>query len=519
VARPEQRSVFLAHLREIVARHGDRVAVGDDVERLTYAELWARSQAVADDLGRRGLEGARVGVLARAGAPWVEAFLGTLLAGGTVVALSPLHPPRELRALVDGSRARALLASGDLFDLATEVAGPRAVLRVEALAERAPPPTPSATSATSATLASFGAFAPSDDGVALVLFTSGTTGAPKGALLTHANVLHLARTLGEAWQFRATDVLLHTLPLHHLHGIGVSLLVALAAGAATRFLPRFDAARAWGELASATVLMGVPTQHRLLFDAFDAADAATQARWARHGAGLRLVTSGSAALPTPVGERWRAVTGQYPLERYGMTEVGIVLSNPAEGERRPGTVGLPLAGVEARVVCDTGEDAAEGEPGELWVRAPTVFAGYDDNATATRAAFTDGWFRTGDTVARASDGYVKILGRTSVDILKSGGYKLSALEIEDALREHDAVADVAVVGVPDETWGDLVVAVVVPRAGRPGSLSEEALRAWARERIAPYKVPRRVVFVEELPRNALGKVTKATLAGEVRRVL
>jgi malonyl-CoA/methylmalonyl-CoA synthetase len=219
-----------------------------------------------------------------------------------------------------------------------------------------------------------------------------------------------------------------------------------------------------------------------------------------------------------VGERWWALVGQYPHERYGMTEIGIVLSNPLDGERRPGTVGRPLPGVEIRIAGDAGEPLPDGTPGEIWVRAPTVFAGYDGDDAATRASFRDGWFCTGDTATRSPDGYVTILGRTSVDILKSGGEKLSALEIEDALREHPDVADVAVVGLPDDTWGEIAVAVVVPRTGSGArdALAEPRLRAWAKTRLAPYKVPKRVVVVDELPRNALGKVVKTELARRLR---
>lgn len=499
---PSAESALVTQLRDVARRRGSAVAAASDDERVSFAELWARAEAVAGALASRGLAGARVGLLCRPGSSWLEAFLGVVLAGGTAVALSPLYPKAELEGLVEASGARALVVSDDLMDLARSVAGNHPVLDVATLradARRLPG-------------------APTrDDGVALVLFTSGTTGKPKGARLTHRNVLALARTLGDAWRFTEHDVLLHTLPLHHLHGIGVSALVALAAGATTRFLPRFDAPRVWEELAHATVLMGVPTQHKKLFDAFDGADAGTRARWTAHGAALRLVTSGSAALPVALGERWRALAGQYPLERYGMTEVGIVLSNPEAGERRPGTVGLPLPGVVVRVVGESGSDVADGEPGELWVRAPTVIAGYDGDPLVTAASFTDGWFRTGDTVARSPDGYVKILGRTSVDILKSGGYKLSALEIEDVLREHEAVADVGVVGVPDDTWGDRVVAAIVLRAG-VSAPSEASLRAWARERLAAYKVPKQVVFLAALPKNALGKIVKPELVRRIREV-
>jgi malonyl-CoA/methylmalonyl-CoA synthetase len=496
------QSVLVEKLREVCAQRGDQVAVENDTEKLTYGVLWQRASAAAAGLSRRGLVGERVGLLAEPGPAWVEAFVGCLLAGTTAVALTDLYAEPELSSLVRASRARAVLGSDSLLPLANRVAGSSAVVGVRALASRSEGETAAVPAPGCAP--------------ALLLFTSGTTGRPKGVPITHESVLRLGCTLASAWQFTRDDALLHVLPLHHLHGIGVSLVVALVSGARVRFLPRFDAARVWDELSSATAIMGVPTQHKKLFDVFDAASADRRAAWSAAARRLRLVTSGSAALPAVMGERWRGLSGQYPLERYGMTEIGIVLSNPVAGERRPGSVGLPLPGVELLVTDEHGEPVRDDEPGEIRVRAPTVFEGYDGDAGATRAAFRDGWFLTGDTAKRGADGYVTILGRTSVDILKSGGEKLSALEIEDALREHPDVADVAVVGIPDETWGDAVVAVVVPRAGRTESVTEASVRAWAKGRLTGYKVPKRVVVAEELPRNPLGKVVKAEL---VRRLV
>jgi len=490
-----EAKTLLARLRHIASTAPERIAVEDDTGKRSFADLMARAARVRAMLEKRGLGRRRIGLFASPGASWVEAFVGCLLAKCPAVALSPIYPASELAFLLRASRSSAVLVSRDLEQQAQSALGSTMTLIIEDLA--------------ATDVVSSGSDAePRMSDVALVLFTSGTTGKPKGAKLTHENVMALAESLGGAWGFSSDDVLLHTLPLHHLHGIGVSLLVALASGATTRFVP-FEPGRVWDELGRATALMGVPTQHKKLFDAFDAASDDTKGRWASHGRALRLVTSGSAALPTAVGERWRALSGTYPLERYGMTEIGIVLSNPLDGERRPGSVGLPLPGVEMRLVGDGESDVPAGDPGELWIRGRTVFAGYDDNENATRDSFSGDWFKTGDTARSSEDGYVTMLGRTSVDILKSGGYKLSAVEIENVLREHDGVADVAVVGLPDDTWGDLVVAAIVERPGR--TTSDGALRAWARERMAPYKVPKRIVMLVDLPRNALGKVQKNTL--------
>jgi malonyl-CoA/methylmalonyl-CoA synthetase len=485
--------------RLFALRSGDHVALEDDAVRHSFEDLWGRALSA-----RRALRGAspslggrRVALLAAPGAAWVEAFFGIVLGGGVALPLSPLYPAAELSWFVEDADVETLVASAELRDRALGL-GVARVLSLEDLFASEPDPASALSEL-------------SGSDVALQLYTSGTTGKPKGAMITHDNLAVQAALLRDAWGHTRADVLLHALPLHHLHGLGISLLTSLLAGSATRMLPRFDARRVWDELANVTVLMAVPTMYQKLFEAFDAADAATQARWAEGARALRLATSGSAALPVTMAARVRELTGAVPLERFGMTEIGVGMSNPLDAKgRRAGHVGRTLPTVEIRLVDDRGEDTERG-PGEIWVRGPSVFKGYYKREEATAKAFVDGWFKTGDLAERTDDGYVRLLGRTSVDILKSGGYKLSALEIEEVLREHDAVAEVAVVGVPDETWGDRVVAVLVPRAGRGDELATEPLRAWAKERLAPYKVPRESIVVASLPRNAIGKVVKPDL--------
>jgi malonyl-CoA/methylmalonyl-CoA synthetase len=302
-----------------------------------------------------------------------------------------------------------------------------------------------------------------------------------------------------------------------VHGIVNVLTCALWSGAACEILPAFDAREVWSRLARGdlTLYMAVPTLYRRLIDAWDGADEATKAAWSAGARRLRLMVSGSAALPVPTLERWEEITGHRLLERYGMTEIGMALSNPLRGERRPGHVGQPLPGVAVRLTDEADAPVTDGRAGQIQVRGPAVFREYWRRPEATAEAFTpDGWFRTGD-LAVIENGSYRILGRESVDILKTGGEKVSALEIEAVLRDHALVADCAVVGVPDPEWGERVCAAVVAAPG--GAPTSDALRAWARERLAPYKVPKEVRVVPELPRNAMGKVTKPDVQGLFRR--
>ncbi len=355
----------------------------------------------------------------------------------------------------------------------------------------------------------------------MILYTSGTTSRPKGVVSTHGNLEAQVTALVEAWAWTAEDRILHALPLHHTHGIVNALLCALWAGATCEMVPGFDPDAVWrriaegatGERPPITLFMAVPTIYTKLIAAHDECPAPERRAWGEAAGGLRLMVSGSAALPVPVFERWREITGHDLLERYGMTEIGMALSNPLRGERRPGTVGAPLPRVQARRVNEEGAPVEGEAEGEIEVRGPSVFLEYWGRQEATREAFREGgWFRTGD-IAVVEDGYWRILGRRSVDIIKTGGYKVSALEVEAVLRGHPAVADCAVVGVPDAEWGERVCAAVVP-ADADGS--PEAFDAWTRERLAGYKRPRRWLLVRELPRNAMGKVTKPAVQAMFR---
>ena len=344
----------------------------------------------------------------------------------------------------------------------------------------------------------------------MMVYTSGTTGRPKGVVTTHANITAQVLSLVTAWEWRADDAILLVLPLHHVHGIINVLACALWAGARCEMPPKFEGEQVWSRIARGdlTLFMAVPTIYGKLIAAWEAVPAERQRAWSQGCAPphMRLMVSGSAALPVQRFERWREISGHVLLERYGMTEIGMALSNPLRGERRPGFVGTPLPGVEVRLVDDAGRAVPAGTPGEIEVRGANVFLEYWRRPDATAAAFRDGWFRTGD-VAVVENGSYRILGRSSVDIIKTGGYKVSALEIEETLRTHPAVQDCAVVGVEDPEWGERICAAVELR-GSGEALTLDALQRWARERIAPYKIPRALLSVTVLPRNAMGKVTK-----------
>ena len=344
----------------------------------------------------------------------------------------------------------------------------------------------------------------------MILYTSGTTSRPKGVVTTHSTIAAQIASLVQAWEWTADDRILLCLPLHHVHGIINVVSCALWSGAVCEMLPRFDAEIVWRRIASGelTLFMAVPTIYVKLIAAWEKAPAEVRARWSEGAAGLRLMVSGSAALPVSTLERWREISGHTLLERYGMTEIGMAISNSYRAQRIPGSVGRPLPGVAVRVVDEGGCELLPGKLGEIEVQGPNVFLEYWGKPEATREAFRDNWFCTGDTAVLEGGAY-RILGRSNVDILKTGGHKVSALEIEEALREHPAIAECAVVGVPDPEWGERVAAAVVTRSGC--CLELEELRAWAKERLATHKVPSRLLVLEALPRNAMGKVTKPAI--------
>jgi malonyl-CoA/methylmalonyl-CoA synthetase len=342
------------------------------------------------------------------------------------------------------------------------------------------------------------------DDIAAILYTSGTTGRSKGAMLSHGNLLSNALTLKDLWHWSGDDVLLHILPIYHVHGLFVAIHGALAAGASVIFHRGFDPATVIADFARATVLMGVPTHYTRLIAAPELSPEAA--------AHMRLFVSGSAPLLAEAHERFEARTGQRILERYGMTETGMITSNPYDGSRVAGTVGYPLPGVEVRIRAESGELAPAGEPGILEVHGPNVFKGYWRNPDKTLQEFrADGFFITGDVATQDSDGRITLVGRAK-DLIIAGGLNIYPKEIEEAIDALPGVEESAVIGIPHPDLGEGVVAIVVGRAGI--ELSDDGILAALSSQLARFKRPRRIVVVDALPRNAMGKVQKAALRQE-----
>jgi malonyl-CoA/methylmalonyl-CoA synthetase len=488
-------SILLASRAE---QHAERTAIIAPEGSFSYRQLLDASGKVASFLldGTTDLQEKPVAFLAPPGFHYVALQWGIWRAGGIAVPLSLFHPRPELEYVLDDTIPVATVAHPDFVDRISPLAKERNLrfaLNTEAL-DHGAGPLPSVAQSRRA----------------MILYTSGTTGKPKGVVTTHENIAAQITSLVEAWGWTGEDRILEVLPLHHVHGIVNVIACALWVGAVCEIFPAFDPHKVWDRIAQGglTLFMAVPTIYVKLIDAWENASASEQQLMSQGCSRMRLMVSGSAALPVPILERWKEISEHVLLERYGMTEIGMGLSNPLKGERFPGCVGFPLPGVEARLTDEKGAPVEPGTPGEIVVRGRTVFLEYWNRPEETRKAFRDGWFLTGD-VAVQENGIYRILGRSSVDIIKTGGYKVSALEIEETLLTHPDIKECAVVGIPDPAWGERVVAALVMKEG--AHLNPEELRTWGKERLAPYKVPRDALAFQELPRNAMGKVSKPDL--------
>jgi acyl-CoA synthetase (AMP-forming)/AMP-acid ligase II len=345
----------------------------------------------------------------------------------------------------------------------------------------------------------------------MLIYTSGTTGPSKGVACSHGALLANIAATTSLWRWSEDDVLLLALPLFHIHGLGLGILGTLIHGMTTRIHPRFEAERLLHAFAEdgASIFMGVPTMYARLLAFLDKTP--DKAKSLAHG---RLFTSGSAALPASDWHAFERLTGHRIVERYGMSETGFTLSNPYDGTRQPGRVGKAVPGYEVRVVNETGELSKTGDIGEIIVRGNGMMQGYWKLPETTERSFRDGWFLTGDLATVDVAGYHRIVGRKSVDIIKSGGFKISAREIEDVLAQHPQVAEVAIIGIPDPLWGEAIAAAVVLKENQQSPSEAMLLQALARyavKHLAHYKKPRTLKILGELPRNALGKIQKHRL--------
>ena len=484
---------------ELITRartHGDAVALKSSSREFSYAELLDQSSAVAAALLEKSedLTEARIAFLVPAGFDYITVQWAIWLAGGVAVPLCLSAAEPELEYTLSDSQADCVVVSQELVGKVEPLCELLNLRRLviednDLVQDKALP-------------------AVDPNRRAMILYTSGTTSKPKGVVTTHRNIQSQIEMLVEAWEWDSKDSVPLFLPLHHIHGIINVISCALWSGATIESFRNFDMATILDRVADGafSVFMAVPTIYVKLIQTLESLPKAERASVIDGFANMRLMVSGSAALPASVHEKWTDLTGQKLLERYGMTEIGMALSNPYEGERRPGAVGQPLPKVEIRLKSESGEIVeVEDKPGEIQIRGPAVFLEYWQRPEVTVESFDEGWFRTGD-VAVLEKGYYRIMGRQSVDIIKSGGYKLSALEIEAALLQHPNISECAVIGQEDETWGEAVVAVTVLEEGE--TLELEDLKSWCQDRLSAYKIPKRLLVVQSLPRNAMGKVTK-----------
>lgn len=475
-------------------------AIISDNQSFTYQDLLYSSQQFASLLieNTSDLSEIRVAFMVSPGFDYVSVQWGIWRAGGIAVPLCISYPLPSLQYVIEDTEAEIVIAGAEYAEILQPLAaekGFRFIILPEVdkanIQLKKLPNLPSSRKA-------------------MILYTSGTTNLPKGVVTTHANIEAQVSTLVKAWQWSAKDHVLCVLPLHHVHGIINVISCALWSGATVEFLPSFSAEGIFGafQKGKINVFMAVPTIYFKLISHWENLTSDQQNQITDTLSKFRLMVSGSAALPVSVMEKWKTISTHTLLERYGMTEIGMGISNPYDAERKAGYIGKPLAGVKARLVDENNVVVKPRQAGEIQIKGKNVFLEYWNKPEATQKTFTeDGWFKTGD-VAVVEKGYYRILGRDSIDIIKSGGYKISALEIEEILRTNTYIEDCSVVGVPNDEWGELVAAAIIVN---DPNIDLKALNVWIREKMPAYKTPRQYKIVEELPRNAMGKVTKNDL--------
>lgn len=473
----------------------DKIAIIDSSGTYCYSQLQSFSDAFATYLldGKSDLSEARVAYMVEPGINYVSVQWGIWKSGGIAVPLALSYPLPSLIYVIEDTGAEIVVVSPQFESLIGPYAEERGIQLIVI-----------------SDMTQFDELGSlpniSGERGAMILYTSGTTSLPKGVLTTHDIIESQISTLIKAWQWSPDDSIVCLLPLHHVHGIINVVSCALWSGAKVKFLHPFVSEEVFELFLNEeiNVFMAVPTIYFKLIQAFDSFSNLKKSQITEAFKKVRLMVSGSAALPVNVMEKWKEISGHYLLERYGMTEIGMAISNPYEGERRAGYIGQPLPGVDVRLLDESNNLTQDQIPGEIQIKGPSVFKEYWKKSEATARSFTpDGWFKTGD-IAVIEDGYFRILGRDSVDIIKSGGYKISALEIEEVLRKHPSIKDCAVVGIPNEEWGELVVGALVIQ--KPLEIKD--LEQWIRSQMPAYKTPKGYKIMDDLPRNAMGKVVK-----------
>lgn len=460
---------------------------------MTFGELFAGAERMASALVDLGVEpGDRVAVQVAKTIEAIQLYLGTVMAGGVFLPLNTAYTTSEVAYFFGDATPRVVVCDPERLEAIQGIAGEARVLTLDA----------KGLGTLEEAIVGRGGFTPVErgaDDLAAILYTSGTTGRSKGAMLSHKNLASNSEMLRDYWRFTNTDVLIHALPIFHTHGLFVATNVALLAGASVEFLAGFNADQILEAMPRATALMGVPTFYTRLLD---------DPRLTRdRAANMRLFISGSAPLLVDTHEKWEERTGHRILERYGMTETNMSTSNPYDGERRAGTVGFPLPGVEARIRND-GTELPVGEIGVLEVRGDNVFQGYWQMPEKTaEELLPDGWFITGDLARIDEDGYVTIVGR-SKDLVITGGFNVYPKEVESLIDDLPGVLESAVIGVPHPDFGEAVVAVVVPE---DENLESAAISEALASELAKFKQPKQVILLPELPRNTMGKVQKKAL--------
>jgi malonyl-CoA/methylmalonyl-CoA synthetase len=470
-------------------KFSSQVAVIAKGKSFTYGQLLDESGQFSNCLlGREtDLHEKRVAFAVSPGFEYVKVQWAIWRVGGIAVPLNPKAPLLSHEYVLKDAEVACLVIDPDLRSTFEPLSGELNIQLV----------TTDAKGKNNGVLADIGI-----DRRAMILYTSGTTGSPKGVVTTHANIQAQIESLITSWAWSGSDHIINVLPLHHVHGIINVVSCALWSGAVCEFMAPFDEKKLMDRFCSGdiTLFMAVPTIYFKLVSYFESLQEEHQKEISKALKKMRLMVSGSAALPVSVLEKWQAISGHVLLERYGMTEIGMAISNPYEGTRVPGHIGKPLPKVAVRLVDDNGNEASADQQGEILIKGPAVFKEYWGRPEATRDTFTnDGWFKTGD-IAVVNDGNFKIIGRSSVDIIKSGGYKISALEIEEVLREYSCVTDCAVVGIPDEEWGEIIAAGLILETG---TLDENHLKAWLAKRLTGYQIPRIIKVLPDLPRNGL----------------